>query len=150
MMKAKILSLTALFIFGATTVFASVKNEKIKVNGNCGMCKSRIEKAVNSMEGIESATWNKEAQELAVNYDERKTSTMQIQTSIAMAGHDTEMFSAGNKKYAGLPGCCQYDRNEKRKVINHGNAVKNCGHESEPETGCGEQTPSASGSCCNK
>lgn len=150
MMRTKILSLTALFIFGATTVFASVKNEKIKVNENCGMCKSRIEKAVNSIGGIESATWNEEAQELAVNYDERKTSPMQIQTSVAMAGHDTEMFSASDKKYAGLPGCCQYERNENRKVMNHGNAVKNCGHESDPETDCGEQTSSASGSCCNK
>lgn len=144
------LSLTALFIIGATSVFASVKSEVIKVNGNCGMCKSRIEKAVNSMEGIEAASWNKETQELQVKYDEGKATTMQIQTSLAMAGHDTEMFSASDKKYAELPGCCQYERNENRKVMNHGKAMKNCGHESESATGCDERDAPATGSCCNQ
>jgi copper chaperone CopZ len=150
MMRTKILSLTALFIFGASSVFASVKSEKIKVNGNCGMCKSRIEKAVNSMEGIESTNWNKETQELQVKYDEEKASTMQIQTSLAMAGHDTELFSTNDKKYAELPNCCQYERKENRKVLNHGKAMEGCSSVTKSVSECGHGDSSSSGSCCEK
>lgn len=149
-MRTKILSLTVLFFIGATSVFASVKSEKIKVNGNCGMCKSRIEKTVNSMEGIEAASWNKETQELQVKYDEGKATTMQIQTSLAMAGHDTEMFSANDKKYAELPGCCQYARNENSKEMNHGEKSAGCNQEPLSTPGCSQGNSQNSGSCCEK
>ena len=48
-MKTKVLSLVALFMMGAFTVFAGNKTEKIKVNGECGMCETRIEKAVKAV-----------------------------------------------------------------------------------------------------
>ena len=53
-MKTKVLSLDALFILGTVSVFAGKKKEKIEVKGNCGMCESRIEKAVVLTGGIEN------------------------------------------------------------------------------------------------
>ena len=48
-MKTKVLSLVALFMMGAFTVFAGNKTEEIKVKGECGMCEKRIEKAANAV-----------------------------------------------------------------------------------------------------
>jgi copper chaperone CopZ len=150
MKSTNILRLTSFFILGASSVFASVKSEKIKVNGNCGMCKTRIEKSVNSMEGIESAIWNKETQELAVRYDDLKTTTMQIQTSVAMAGHDTEMFSANHKKYTELPGCCKYQRDENRKKVDHGESNSGYNMDTPANPGCDHDISETLGSCCEK
>jgi copper chaperone CopZ len=138
-MKAKVWSLFAMFVLGTFTVFAGQKTEKIEVNGNCGMCETRIEKAAKSLEGVSSADWDSETKIMEVSYDDVLASTQQIQTAIAMAGHDTQLFSANDKKYAELPGCCQYQRDENRKVNNHATGTE-----------CDHTTEKASESCCGK
>jgi copper chaperone CopZ len=114
-MKLKFFSLIAMFLFGATAVFAGNKTETFKVFGNCGMCKARIEKAAKSVEGVSTATWNKETKMIEVTFDESKTNVHKIQEAIAEVGHDTEMHKATDETYDNLPGCCKYDRptNEK-------------------------------------
>jgi hypothetical protein len=57
-MKTKVLSLAALFMLGAVSVFAANKIEKIEVKGNCGMCEKRIEKAASAVNGVSKADWN--------------------------------------------------------------------------------------------
>jgi len=128
-----------MFVLGTVTVFAAKKTEKINVNGQCNMCETRIETAATSLEGVKNAQWNKQTKSLEVIYDEKKVSTQQIQTSIAMAGHDTQLFSANDKKYAELPGCCQYQRNEKMAKMNHGTKNE-----------CNHDINATSGSCCEK
>ncbi len=144
-MKRKILSLAILFVLGTIATIAGTKTEKIKVIGNCDMCKARIEKAAKSLDGVSSANWNSETKILEVNYNDQKASTEQIQTSIAMAGHDTPLFSTSDKKYAELPGCCQYKRDEKRTVMNRGTNIE-CNHESTTAKGVG----CGGSSSCNK
>jgi copper chaperone CopZ len=114
-MKTKVLSLVALFMMGAFTVFAANKTEKIKVKGNCGMCESRIEKAVNKVNGVAKADWNKETKMLEVTYDEAKTSSDKIEIAIAKVGHDTPNYKAKDEVYNKLPGCCKYDRKSEKK-----------------------------------
>lgn len=111
-MTTKMMSLLAMMLFaGMTTLFAQqVKTDKIKVNGNCGMCKTRIEKAATSVEGVSKAEWNDETKLLAVSYDPAKTDVKKVSAVIAKAGHDTEAVKAEEKDYKALPGCCQYDR----------------------------------------
>ena len=58
-MKTKVLSLVVMFVLGTFTVFAGEKTEKFKVKGNCGMCENRIEKAAHSVDGLQSAVWEK-------------------------------------------------------------------------------------------
>jgi len=96
-----------------TSIFAQSKTETFKVNGNCGMCKSRIEKAVKT-EGVTKADWDVDSKIMTVSYDTRKTNMDEIQKKVAAAGHDTEKFAAEADAYQKLPGCCKYDRrNEK-------------------------------------
>ena len=83
--------------------------DSIRVNGACGMCKSRIEKNL-KMEGISSANWNKDTKILIVSYDPAKMTNDAIQKKMASLGHDTEKYRAEDSVYEKLPGCCHYDR----------------------------------------
>jgi periplasmic mercuric ion binding protein len=99
----------AAFTILSVSLFAQTKTESFKVYGNCGMCKKRIEKAV-KLEGISSAEWNTDTKMMKVTYDAAKITNDQIQKKIAAVGHDTEQFTADDKVYEQLPGCCLYDR----------------------------------------
>jgi len=109
-MKTKILSLVALFLMGTATVFAGSKTEKVNVNGDCGMCKTRIEKAAKSVDGVSKADWNKETKVLDLTFDDAKTDLKKVETAIAKVGHDTPLVKASDDVYKALPGCCKYDR----------------------------------------
>jgi len=86
---------------------AATKTETLKVSGNCGMCKTRIEKAA-KIDGVSKAEWDKTSKILAVTYDPSKTSLDQVGNKVAAAGHDTEKAKAVDKTYSSLPGCCKY------------------------------------------
>ena len=119
-MKTKILSLTALFVMGAVSVFAENKTEKIEAKGNCGMCETRIEKAAKSVEGVSKADWNKETKVLEVTFDDAKTSVDKIEVAVAKAGHDTPHHKAADDVYNKLPDCCKYERAEQKKDSHEG------------------------------
>jgi copper chaperone CopZ len=86
---------------------AATKTETLKVSGNCGMCKTRIEKAA-KIDGVSKAEWDKTSKILAVTYDPSKTSLDQVGNKVAAAGHDTEKVKADDKVYGSLPACCKY------------------------------------------
>lgn len=113
-MKTKVLSLVALFMMGAVSVFAGNKTEKIEVKGNCGMCESRIEKAVKAVDGVSKADWNKETKKLEVTFDDTKTDLDKIEVAVAKVGHDTPHHKAADDVYEKLPACCHYDREAKK------------------------------------
>lgn len=115
----KITSFIAVLFFGiftsttsnaqTTDATPSVRYETIKVWGNCGMCKETIEGAAKKA-GATTADWNEESKELKVSYAVKKTSSEKIQKKIAKAGYDTKDFTASDKAYKALHGCCKYDR----------------------------------------
>ena len=110
----KTLSFIAVLFFGifsSTNSFAqnSLKEDTIKVWGNCDMCKTTIEKAALKA-GATSANWNEESKELQVSYAVNKTSSDKIQQQIAKSGYDTQSFTAPQKAYDKLHGCCKYER----------------------------------------
>lgn len=109
-MKKLIVSFaTALFLM-ANSAGASAEEAhgNLKAGGACGMCKTRIEKAAKSVEGVASAVWNKEKQQLHVHYDAAKTSLEAISKAVAKSGHDTDKDKAADKTYDALPACCKY------------------------------------------
>jgi len=114
-MKTKVLSLVALFMMGAVSVFAANKTEKIEVKGNCDMCESRIEKTAKAVEGVSKADWNKETKKLEVTFDDAKTSVHKIEVAVAKVGHDTAHQKASDDVYNKLPDCCKYERAEQKK-----------------------------------
>jgi periplasmic mercuric ion binding protein len=101
-------------IFSVNKSFAQTAiKEVINVWGNCGMCKSKIEKAAKKA-GASTAIWNEDTKKLTVKYSKTKSSSEKIQQAIANVGYDTELFTAQDKVYNALPGCCQYDRKVKK------------------------------------
>lgn len=88
---------------------AKAKTETIKVAGNCGMCKTRIEKAAKT-EGVSSASWDSKTKLLTVSYDPSKTSTDALAKKVAAVGHDAGNYKADDKVYEALPACCHYER----------------------------------------
>ncbi len=83
-----------------TTTFA--------VSGNCGMCKSRIEKAAKEA-GATEANWNDESKMLTVTLPASVTLSA-IQQKVAAVGHDNAGAKAPDEVYNKLHGCCKYDR----------------------------------------
>jgi Cu(I)/Ag(I) efflux system membrane fusion protein len=80
----------------------------IQVQGSCGMCKTRIEKAAKSVKGVSDASWNRETKQLLVHFDAHQTSVEAISKTVAKAGHDTEHGKADDKTYNALPKCCKF------------------------------------------
>lgn len=85
----------------------TVKETEFKVSGNCGMCKTRIEKAMKLSE-VKFAKWDKKSKMLKVAYIENAITVDSLQKRLASVGHDTEKFKAETSVYENLPGCCLY------------------------------------------
>ena len=79
------------------------------VRGNCGMCKTTIEKAVLSVDGVEEASWSITSKILDVKTTSDLDS-IRIHEAVANSGYDTELILAVDENYNNLPGCCQYNR----------------------------------------
>lgn len=117
--------MTLAFLLFAVSINAQTKNQKteiVRVEGNCGMCKTTIEKAGNlTNESI--VEWDKSTKMATITYDSSKTSKSAILKRIALSGYDNELFVSPDDTYAQLPGCCQYDRAiavvEKHHVEDH-------------------------------
>ena len=78
------------------------------VSGNCGMCKTRIEKAAKSVNGVASAVWDVKTKKMEVDFNSSLTNTASIQKAIAKSGHDTGKYKADDKVYNSMPECCLY------------------------------------------
>ncbi len=113
----KKIMMAAAFMLVSGLLMAQEKTTDIKVWGNCGMCKKRIEKTA-MMDGVSAATWDKETKMLTLTYDAAKVDTDAVAKKIASVGHDTEKYRADDKTYEGLPECCLYDRKAKSKKDN--------------------------------
>lgn len=105
----KVSLIFGIMLFSLTGLFAqTTKTDTITVNGACGMCETRIEKAALAVEGVTKADWSSKAQQLVVTYDASKTDIKKIHKAVAKAGHDTDLVKADDKTYNGLHGCCKY------------------------------------------
>ena len=90
-----------------TPVNNTIDTISFKVDGLCGMCKTRIENAA-VVKGVKNAEWNKSTRMLQLIYDKAKTNLDEVHSSIAKAGHDTSLKKGDDKAYAKLPACCKY------------------------------------------
>jgi len=101
-----------IFISIALASFGQDKSKKvvtadIKVYGNCGMCKARIETALDT-KGVKQAKWDPTTKNLNVIYVPSKITEQQICDIVASVGHDTDKSKAKDDVYAKLPFCCLY------------------------------------------
>ena len=88
------------------------KNAKFttEVNGNCELCKKRIEKAAFSVSGVKSAVWDIDTHKLNLILNEEKTTLLDVKKAVAKVGHDTDDVKATDEEYDNLHGCCKYKR----------------------------------------
>lgn len=93
-----------------TSDMKKIKKATFFVAGNCGMCKTRIEKAAKGVAGVSEAEWDMKTKKITVKFDTAQTSEAKIAKAIAAAGHDTKTAKADAKIYSNLPPCCLYDR----------------------------------------
>jgi periplasmic mercuric ion binding protein len=110
-MKRLVIFIT--IIISSFSLFAQdsdIKTETFKVQGNCGMCKQRIEDAA-YVKGVKRAEWNKDTKVLTVTYKPSKATSESILQSVAKVGHSSEKVTASEKSYKKLPDCCQYKTN---------------------------------------
>ena len=96
--------------FFTISMSAQQKNAKaqIEVDGVCGMCKQRIEKAALNTKGVKYASWSVETHQLSLILDERKTTLKTIHENIAAVGHDTKEVECSVEAYNNLHPCCKY------------------------------------------
>tara|TARA_R110002049_G_scaffold138203_3_gene298203 strand:+ start:811 stop:1182 length:372 start_codon:yes stop_codon:yes gene_type:complete len=102
--------ITVIVVCMGMFAFSQNKNAKanIEVDGVCGMCKERIEKAAIRTKGVKSAVWNVDTHELKLIFDERKTDLKTISKNIAAVGHDTKEIKATDEQYNSVHACCLY------------------------------------------
>ena len=93
-----------------TTDVQKLKTVKFKVYGNCGMCKTTIEKSLKGVKGIASANWSVDKKIITVTYNPKKIVLLAIHKKIASVGYDTDLAKAKDEVYNNLHGCCQYER----------------------------------------
>jgi len=148
MQTLKIFSFLTLFMALTTITFAQkTKTEAIPVSGNCGMCKSKIEKAAKDA-GVKEANWDVDAKVLTVTYKSSSTNAAKIQQAVAAAGYDTRDVKTTEEAYGKLHGCCQYDRamasNDQQKMdcckdgkcSKEGHDGKDCCKKDDPKMDC--------------
>lgn len=142
-MRKVILSLVVIAAVGFTSCKSDAKKDEKKseptevkkdvaytdasfgVRGNCGMCKTTIEKAVNNLDGISKAEWDRLRKKIDVSFDASKTNLDTIHKAIANSGYDTDKLSGSEDAYNNLPGCCKYDHSMEMSLKGE---VKDDGH----------------------
>ena len=107
-MKRIVLGFTVLFF--AVSAMAQEKSKKLafEVDGQCEMCKMRIEKAALGVPGVKYALWDIPSHQLSLVIDERKTDPMKIKTALVTVGHDTKELKATDEAYDSIHPCCRY------------------------------------------
>lgn len=88
------------------------ERDSFKVLGNCDMCKTKIEKAAKSVDGVKTAKWNVVNGKMKVKFNAELTNSDKIQEAIAAIGYDTEKHKASDEVYNKLHYCCKYEREQ--------------------------------------
>lgn len=82
------------------------------VYGNCGMCKKTIEGSLSGVDGVASAEWNMENDQMTVIFNDSKISLKEVKQKIAGVGYDMDDVRADDEVYNKLHACCKYERPE--------------------------------------
>ncbi len=131
---------TILSIANSQAQIKNAKTKTVKVNGNCGMCETTIEKAANK-KNISKANWNQETKIATITFDSKKTTLTAVLKNIADAGYDNEQFTAPDDVYNNLHGCCQYDRETKAPTVNPTELHKGHNHATEQRVVASDAIP---------
>ena len=110
-LRPLLLLLAACFVINQAHAQVKEITSIIKVEGVCGSCEKRIEKAL-KIKGISDAQWDVATKMLTVKYDESVVTLDDVHSKMAEVGHDTELKKAKESVYNALPDCCLYKNPE--------------------------------------
>jgi copper chaperone CopZ len=111
MIKIIVLCCALLTFYTSNSILANqIKDTVISVQGNCKSCKKTIEAAVNSLDGIQKASWNISTKKMSITFDQSIISIQKIEDKIAASGYDTDDVKATEESYNSLHSCCKYQR----------------------------------------
>ena len=95
--------------FALTAMFAQAQRAELTfgVDGLCGMCENRIEKAFDQ-KGIVVADYDLGTKKIHVVYKTKKWNEESLHKLATGVGHDTDKYKATDEAYAKMHGCCKY------------------------------------------
>lgn len=96
----------AVLMVATLGVYAKTITKQILVKGECGMCKEKIEKALD-IPGVSFAEWNEESKMLTVRYNDKKVTEDKIHETISNIGYATDRVEANTASQSKLDKCCQ-------------------------------------------
>jgi outer membrane receptor for ferrienterochelin and colicins len=101
--------LLSLLFFNVVPVSAQSNDTTIvfRVEGVCGQCKQRIQKAL-KIKGVRTSSWSSVTKLATVTYNPAVISVDKLHEAVAAVGHDTERKKAKTEVYKALPDCCLY------------------------------------------
>lgn len=100
-------NLVLMFVMSITfSIFAKNVVTVFKVEAQCEMCKTKIEKALD-INGISYAEWNVSTKMVTVKYNDSKIDEMRIHRVISDLGYATEKLPANKDAQNKLAECCQ-------------------------------------------
>jgi len=118
--------MTTAFLLITQLVCSQIQNQAIQsvyINGNCSMCKSRIEKSLNKKK-ISKGVWDESTKIANITYDKDKITLQEILKKVALAGYDNDQFLAPVEAYNMLPECCQYKRRTPNSITSQKNKLE--------------------------
>ncbi|MEZ4908558.1 MAG: carboxypeptidase-like regulatory domain-containing protein [Saprospiraceae bacterium] len=108
----KIINLIIILIFNTLYLYSqdisSPNQDQMWVDGVCGMCEKRIEKAAKHTKGVIEAHWDQDNHILSYEFDKSTFQKENLEENLLNAGHDLKGKSAPNDIYQNLPPCCHY------------------------------------------
>lgn len=104
---SKVLATIATILF-PIALWAAEQTVVVDVNGNCNMCRKKIEKAAKSVSGVDDASWDKKAKKLTIEFDDAVTNKDKVVAAVLKAGYDADGKMATDEAYNTLPDCCRY------------------------------------------
>jgi len=102
-----IILIMAIFTFGVAFNQKNTETIRIKTSAECGMCKDKIEEALNYTNGVKFAELTVSSKIVEIKYRTDKVSKEEIIEVINKAGYDADESPADKKAYAALPACCK-------------------------------------------
>ena len=95
--------------FALTAMFAQAQRAELTfgVDGLCGMCENRIEKAFDQ-KGIVVADYDLGTKKIHVVYKTKNWNEESLHKLATGVGHDTDKYKATDEAYAKMHGCCKY------------------------------------------
>lgn len=85
----------ALALFSFNLLFAETQSLKLLTNAHCNGCKTKIEKALKKVDGVQSASLDLASKIVEVSFDPSKVDSEKLTKAIEKAGYSAALYKEG-------------------------------------------------------